>query len=176
MAQLFARGRDVCVCVWTPSFISKMQVSLERRVLFLFLFLSLVCIRMQSRQEKSSVNLDSDGGLLRLSRRLRSAGIQVSCSENDSDSSSAVLGEERIKLLLLFTTVFISLCVCVLCFSPGFLRKGLVRVVFYDYYFATIGKCCIYFIFLSCFAKKLIQAFDVVKRHLRDCCVLLCVS
>lgn len=100
-----------------------MQVSLERRVLFLFLFLSLVCIRMQSRQEKSSVNLDSDGGLLRLSRRLRSAGIQVSCSENDSDSSSAVLGEERIKLLLLFTTcLFRSVLVCCV-FLPGSLGR-----------------------------------------------------
>lgn len=109
---------------WTQSFIFKMQVSLEGRVLFLFLFLSLVCIRMQSRQEKSSVNLDCDGGFLRLSKCLRSNGIPVSCSENDSHSSSAFLGEVR-DLNPCFYLPLCFLCsVFVFCFSPGFLRKG----------------------------------------------------
>lgn len=131
-----------------------MQVSLEGRVLFLFLFLSLVCIRMQSRQEKSSVNLDCDGGFLRLSKCLRSNGIPVSCSENDSHSSSAFIGEVRELNPCFYLPLSFFCSVFEFCFSPGFLRKGSMHVVFYDYYFATIGKCCIFSFFFHVLLKS----------------------
>lgn len=104
-------------------------------------------------KQTREIEFDSDGGSSDF-KYLGSGELLVSWWQDWFPFLSFLRECDRIKSCFL-CAMCLFCSVLVFCFSRGFLRKGLLHVEFYDYYFVMIGKC-VRFIFLSCFAKMLI--------------------